>query len=353
MFRENYKNFFSQVKPDETLVDSVLQTTRNKVRSRQKPLNSFRKPAIAFVSICICLSFAVPALAANVEPIYRLMYIVSPQVAQFFMPVQKADEDNGIKMDVISAYIHDNIAEVYITMQDLTDKNRVDATTDLFDSYSINRPFDSAAHCERVGYDAGTKTATFLITIEQLDNKNIVGDKITFSVREFLSHKKNYKDILIPIDLSAVDVAESIQTVLSNGGGGLDYEKFVRSDEKPAALIPLDSASEFSVDGISLTGIGYIDGKLHIQTAVKEPLDNGNHGFFYLKDGSGNKVKCNYNFYFSNQYEQPGRIDYCNYVFDVPQDEISRYTLHGDFVTFGMKVEGSWRVTFPLEDVKN
>lgn len=353
MFGENYKNLFSQVKPDEPLVDSVLQTARNKAGNRKNPLYYFRKPALAFVLICICLSFAMPALAANVEPIYRLMYMVSPQIAQFFMPVQKSDVDNGIKMEVVSAYIHGNVAEVYVTMQDITEKNRVDATTDLFDSYSINRPFDSAARCDRVGYDDSTKTATFLITIEEWNNKKIVGDKITFSVREFLSHKKNFKDIPVPIDLSTVDVAESTQAVSSNGGGGIDYKEFMSFNENPVALIPSAPISEFSVDGINLTGIGYIDGRLHIQTAVKEPLDNDNHGFFYLKDSNGNRVDCNYNFYFSNQYEQPGRIDYCNYVFDIPQGAISSYTLHGDFVTSGMKVEGNWRVTFPLEDVKN
>lgn len=63
-----------------------------------------------------------------------------------------SDEDNGIKIEVVSVYLHDNIAEVYITMQDLTEQHRVDATMDLFDSYSINRPFDSTAHCKFVGW---------------------------------------------------------------------------------------------------------------------------------------------------------------------------------------------------------
>ena len=115
-----------------------------------------------------------PALAARVEPIYELMYMISPTIAQFFMPVQKSDEDNGVKMEVVSAHIHDNVAEIYIIMQDLT-KSRIDETTDLFDSYSINRPFDSSSHCESVGYDKNTKTATFLITIDEWGNKDIAG----------------------------------------------------------------------------------------------------------------------------------------------------------------------------------
>lgn len=135
----------------------------------------------------------------------------------------------------------------------------------------------------------------------------------------------------------------------SNGGSGTDYESYIGFKNDPAALIPSDSMSTLPVDGIELTGIGYIDGKLHIQTAVKDRLDNDNHGFLYLKDEDGNVVNCNYSFYFSSQYEPSRHIDYCEYVFDISQDELSKYTLHGDFVTSGMKTEGSWRVTFPLE----
>lgn len=126
-------------------------------------------------------------------------------------------------MEVVSAYIHGNVAEIYITMQDLTG-DRIDDTIDLYDSYSINSPFDSSASCERVGYDEKTKTATFLISITECGNQKIAGDKITFSVKEFLSHKKNYSDIKIPLDLSLVTTAKDKQKVYTAGGGGKDYK---------------------------------------------------------------------------------------------------------------------------------
>ncbi len=132
----------------------------------------------------------------------------------------------------------------------------------------------------------------------------------------------------------------------------MDYERYVDFERNPTALISSAPLSEFPIDGIDLTGISYIDGKLHIQTAVKNPLDNDNHGFFILKDSAGNEVRCSYNFYFSNQYESPGRITYCEYVFDIPQDEISNYTLYGNFVTSQMKTKVALRVTFPLENSK-
>ncbi len=346
MFREQYNQLNTRISPDENLLQDTIQKAKKIEEKSKIKFYSFFKSAIVLASICLCLSFAMPALAATVEPIYQLMYLVSPAIAQFFMPVQKSDEDNGIKMEVVSAYIHDNMAEIYITMQDITEK-RIDETTDLFDSYSINRPFDSLARCQRVGYDESTKTATFLITIEEWGNKDIVGDKITFTVREFLSNKQIYDDIEIPISLSSVDIAEkTLRASNVTGGGGIDYEQV--HEENPIALLPSSPIDEFPVDGIDLTSIGYIDGKLHIQTAVTNDLDNDNHGFFYLKDSNDTKIDCSYSFDFVNQYEQPGRISYCNYVFDIPHNEISKYKLYGHFVISGLKTKGNWKVTFPL-----
>lgn len=348
MFSVQYKQLCQQVSPDERLIQAAVKRANLYEAKCLNKSFSWHKPAMVFSCICLCVFLAMPTIAARIEPIYQLMYLVSPAVAQFFIPVQKSMEDNGIKLEVVSAYVHENIAEIYITMKDLSG-DRIDETIDLFNSYSIRRPFDSTAHCERIGYDANTKTATFLITIEEWNNTDITGDKLTFSVREFLSHKTIYEDISIPIDLSMISVAEQTQAVSSNGGGGPDYEQYVHFEQNPIALVPTEPMSELSIDGIDLTGIAYVDDKLHIQTAVKEPLDNDNHGYFFLKDRNGEIVHCNYNFGFSNQYEQPGRIGYDEYVFLIPQDEISQYTLHGYFVTAGMKTEGDWRVTFPLE----
>ena len=349
MFRKQYDELNKQIKPNENLLQDTINQAKKFERKCDNKVYLFWKPAIALVFICLCLSLSIPVLAATVEPIYRLMYMVSPTIAQFFMPVQKSDENNGIKMEVVSAYIHDNVAEIYITMQDLTEQ-RIDETTDLFDSYSINRSFDSSAHCERIGYDESTKTATFLITIEEWGNKDILGDKVTFTVRQFLSHKKTYDDIEIPIPLSSVDVGQKTQKVSNiTGGGGIKYNEYIDSEDNIIALVPASPMGQFTIEGIDLTGIGYIDGKLHIQTAVKDNLDKDNHGFFYLKDSNGKKIDCIYTFSFVNQYEQPGRIDYSNYVFDIPQSEISNYTLHGYFVTSGMITKGNWKVTFPLE----
>lgn len=349
MFREKYEHMIDQVHPGDELLCSVLNVTRSGGKKKKKTF-SFRKPAIAVLAICICMSLAVPALAATVEPVYRLMYAVSPGIAQFFMPIQRSDEDNGIKMEVVSAYIRGNAADIYITMQDRTG-NRIDGTVDLNDSYSINRPFGSLASCQRVGYDEKTKTATFLISITEWGNRKIAGDKITFSVGEFISGKKDYGDLRIPIDLSSVAAAKDTQKVYATGGSGTDYEKYLKEGET-TALTPSKAMDGFPVEGLELTGIGYIGGKLHIQTAAYDNLDKDNHGYFYLKNADGNRIDLDYDFSFVNQFRQPGRIDYHECVFDVPQEKIGSYSLYGNFVTSGIHTEGDWRVTFPLEQAE-
>lgn len=331
-------------------IKGIFEDRTGVLLAEKKSGFAHRKLVAAAFAAILCLSMGTPVLAAKVPAIYELMYLVSPGIAQFFMPVQKSDVDNGVKMEVISAYIHDSAAEVYITMQDLTG-DRIDGTTDLYDSYSINCPFNSSAACQRIGYDEKTKTVTFLITINEWDNQKIAGDKITFSVKEFLSHKKKYNNIEIPINLTLVTSAESTQKVYSTGGGGRDYH--YTDNGKSIVLTPSEAITGFPVDGIDVSAIGYIDDKLHVQMAISNHLKNDNHGSFYLKNSDGTKVEDNYNIYFTNHYErQEDRIDYCEYVFNLSQEELKDYSLYGNFVTSGSRTKGNWSVTFPLEQTE-
>lgn len=48
-------------------------------------------------------------------------------------------------------------------------------------------------------------------------------------------------------------------------------------------LIPQPADPDFPIEGVKLTGIGYVEGKLHIQYAVENALNSDNHGFFSCK----------------------------------------------------------------------
>lgn len=295
---------------------------------------------------CLCLVFclAVPAMAASIPAAYELLYAVSPATAQFFKPVELSCEDNGIRMEVTAAYIHDDTAQIYITMQDLED-TRVDETMDLFDSYAIHTPFACTGHCDLAGYDPDTRTATFLITIQQWNKQEITGDKLTFSVREFLSGKETWQGVLTGVSLEDAAENAAAQTVEPRGLSGDDR---LAAAETQIVLQPAgDLASP--TDGVTLTAMGYVDGRLHVQVHYADILTTDNHGSLsLLHRKSGQMLSCATSVAF---FDEEGTGSYEDYIFpDVPADALGDYALYGEFVTSSGPVKGNWSVTFLLEN---
>lgn len=340
MFKERYQALYDQISPEPLLVQKVKRHAAAQKTAKKRP-RAYRA-GLAIAAVLLVFIAAMPSLAANISPIGELMRYIAPEIAQYFTPVQKSCEDNGIRMEVVSAYIHENVAEIYITMTDLIG-DRIDESMDLYDSYAIQRPFDSSATCRQVGYDEESKTATFLIEISQWDGRDIEGDKITFSIREFLSHKKEYRDVVIPLDLAQVG-AGIPRTDVETSGGSWSGEK----REEPAVL---SATRELALPfpEITVTGAGYLDGRLHLQTRVYDRLEMDHHGFLYLQDAWGKRVDSSAVIYFNNGKTGDAREDYCEFIFDIPQSEAMKYRAFGEFTISGMKTEGNWSVTFPLE----
>lgn len=323
------------IKPPEDMEDRIIRA----MRAPQKRPRLRMGFAIAFA----CLLLALPAMAA-VDSLYEQLYRVAPGIAQYFRPVRMADEDKGIRMEVASQLVEGDTARVLLSLTDTTG-HRIDDTTDLYDSYDIRTPHGMEGHCERAGYDEKTGTASFLVTLKRVDGKAIAGDKITFSVGCFLSGKHAYEDIAIPVNLSMEAREKPARTVGLSGGSMLafGYEAKVLKEEAPYDVFP--------VKGIELTGLGLVDGRLHVAVRIEDRLKNDNHGFFYLKDARGKVIRAGQNCYY---YEtQSGRrVDYIEDIFDVPVEILKGCTLYGSFYTADQCTEGNWQVTFPLNKAR-
>ena len=269
-----------------------------------------------------------------------MMYSVSPKIAQKLKPVNESCVDNGIEMKVVAAEIQDNKATVLVTMRD-TEGSRLDETTDLFDSYSINTPYDQCAGCSFVGYDADTNTATFLISIEQNDHILIQGDKVTFSVSQIISGKSHNKYRLNPISTDNVlKISEYLSDPPVRGSGGYDSEdiRLIIPDEKNAVNLE---------EGVWFTGIGIVDNELHIQIRYDDIKTTDNHGFVYLKNQDGKVVNCRGNVAF---WDENYKNSYEEYVFSIPEAEIKEYEVWGEFWTCNNgPINGNWQVTIPLD----
>ena len=341
---------------NDKLIDAIGMISDDKILKAKNTTAkiykfSVKKTIALIAAVVLCLTASVPVLAAatEIEPIYNAIYSISPSLAQKLKPVRMSCEDQGIRMEVESAYIHDNEANIVVSMQDI-EGNRVDRTMDLYDSYRINRPFSSTGTCSSLDYDEETGKATFLIKISQWGNEKISGEKITFSVREFLSNKKEFDDE-ISLNLQELDIITNTQNRTRYYHP--PYEDAEIQEWQEPCLIPNHEYEDF-IDGIDLTGYGYINGKFHIQIAIKNRLENDNHGRFYLVDKEGNERYCDYSVDWRNTTkvsENKNSIDYYEYVFDIPQEEIVNYKLNGYFVTSNGTTKGNWQVTFPLENM--
>lgn len=328
MFKDTYAKMNDKINPSASLINKTLKA-ENKTKRRLTPIAVF-KPAAVMLAAVICVFAVTPALSANVPMVHQMLYNISPATAQFFMPVNKSSVDNGIKMEVASVSVDNDTVWVYITMQDL-EGDRIDQTVDLYDSGSIYTPYDSTGHCELVGYDDKTKTAEFLITTTNWNGKSFSGDKMTFSVSEFLSDKR---EIEAEIDINLAN-AETQKANITGVGDNWQGNR---------VLVPNEERAINGTDKIAVTAMGYVDSKLHVQLKYTDRLKNDNHGFLYMLDENGNKLSCDGMAYFNLNDES-----YIEYVFSVPQSDIGKYTLHGEFVISNNRTEGNWRVTIPVE----
>jgi len=331
-FSQAYKRLNDSIAPEETLKAAVLERADAETGKRGRR----RRPAVALAVVMACLiTLGAPmcVLAAENPAFNAMVYQVSPALGQFFKPVNLSCESNGILLELESAAVDGDTAQAYVTIRDLTG-DRIDETVDFYDSAMFRTGKDSVGTCQQVDYDPDTKTARFLLTTRTMDGSSIAGNKITFQASCFLSHKTEYENVEIPVDWAKIPG----ESPSMEADGGRETVWVLR----PAAPI------EWIVKEINLTGIGFIDGKLHVQTFVEDNLKKDNHGYFWLENEAGDQIRASGNVYCRDSSMTDGdcRVEY---LFDLSPDEVEGYTLKGSFWTCDQYTEGDWEITFPVK----
>ena len=303
----------------------------------------FRKLAVAAAIALVCFG-SVPALAAaDVEPAYHLLYSISPSLSQKFKPLNLSCIDQGIQVEVDSAYIHGNTAEAIICIKDLAG-DRIDETVDLFDSYNIRNIKDSSGTCDLLEYNKDTGVAAFAVRMEQMDGSSLSGSKVTVSLSKLLCKKGAFNGVLEDISLSsATDSPILTDNVKIRGGGGAPRP------DNTVFLQPASTPLSTPLSGISVTGLGYENGKLHVQICYGDIGTTDNHGWIWLQDKNGKKMDCSYDVSF---WDSSLTDSYDEYVFELPYEELGNYKIYAEFTNSGLLIEGDWEITFPMEQVK-
>lgn len=327
---------------------------KNKQHHNSGYFKTIGKVAACFALICILsVSGTLVAAAAGNETAFQVVYEMFPDIAMNLVPVNETCEDNGIKMSVEGINIEGDTADVYISLQDMSG-NRIDETTDLFDSYDIRTgedyQGDRMAGCSFVSYDEKSKKATFLLSITNMQGTPMSKDKVTFLLSKILTNKNEMSRELTEItNVDEVENTRDVGEVQLRGwaSNGSDIEEFSDFFEKYRRdILCEDENIHFSpVDGATVTAYGFVNGKLHVQVHYDDILQHDNHGFITLVDDNSTIYPESIDF-----WDEEGVGSYTEYIFDITPEEMENYTVYGEFVTCDTLIEGDWSVTFSLTD---
>lgn len=344
--------------PPEGFDGHVQMQLARLIRKEKKTVK--RKVCLVMAAVMVIIIGVTTALAAFNDDVNQLLYQIWPKAAQTLKPISLTCEDQGIRMEVVSATLNGQEALVTLTVQDL-ENDRIDETADLFDSAILQLPYDGSGTCMNTGFDPETGIASFAAYMKfEMDGQPAGNDKVTFRVSQILSHKKEQTIDLTPLIPGTIGEAESMPVPAIRGWSGLvDTDGYDEaSDQAVRAMKVLNTENSLEIpvtEGVTLTGVGIIDGVFHVQIRYTDIRHTDNHGFITLSDREGNEV-----YQESSIHQKIGSISWFGgnndsweeYIYEEYPEDLTQIVLQGDFITAQPAVEGDWHVTFPLSVIQ-
>lgn len=360
----NYKKTFENIKPS----DDVMERLATKLSQKQRRSFKFSKPII--VALCLILALPTTLLAKEVAKIYQLMNFVPPEIAQEFVPIEEDNLPDGsvdsesteMKLEVVSASIKDNVARLYITLDDFG-KGIIDETT-MLNSYDLDGLGTAVLGCEQ--YDFTDGKATFMVTISDKESEDIletISEQITFKVFSYTTAEKNFgdgedgEDFKIDVDLASV-LAENLgsEPVRVIGASG-DFEKYTGKTflELDESVVDNIEPINIGIPNFSLTAVAYSDGLLHLKAQIDTHYPTNDHVALYLREvGDTTNLEPAYTISYANFVYQPDDgaeiILWHEYIFDIPKDDLQNYQLYAMGEFGGDIVETDLEVSFNIND---
>lgn len=344
--RNAIDNRLSSITVSDTFEEKILS---NKITISHKK----RKNLAIIVAAILYVTLSVTVVAVTLSSFDKLTPIVNPQTIDNLQPVELYTESNGIKMEVVASMNDNEMAVVYLTMQDLI-SNRINESIDLYD-YNITG-LNIFTH-ELVDYDETTKTAT--IRMLAAGGRDLNDKEINLRISSFLTGSKTFEKFDTKVNL--VDVSSDVDTIDLNmlqipGGGG---DKFDDLKEKRIVNILKTDEMNIELPNISfayISNIGFIDDKLHVQVKwTKKETEKANiddHGTFSLIANNKTIIPTNIEFSVDEYGNTKYGNGYSEYIFDVSRQMVSSYSLVADhFETNNNYIEGDWQISFNIKTV--
>ena len=351
-----------------TLQFRVAQKARG-----EKPM----KKKLSLRIICVIAALMIgsmAALAAGVEDVNDALYKLWPEAARALRPLHLSDEHDGIRLDVISATLAD---DHYLVTWSLTDlgENSIMSNTDCTATLQVPVMDEAVGRTERLSWDPELHQAicatyfdykprpTSGVSPENADKAyfivtNLCGyDESTVPDLLSLTNGQDYKVESVPVPSGSP---------LLYGDGPLD-DAAGQESPVPAVLSPANSLRIPLAENVELSGIGWVDGKLHVQVHLSDYLmhveadgfiaDHVRYSCFVkIHDREGNEVICDDGSGEQRLEWAEGSDLWVEQIFPVGQDAVKNCTLDAEISTMVTAREEllrtMWMVSFPTNMIR-
>ncbi|WP_125115240.1 hypothetical protein [Agathobaculum sp. Marseille-P7918] len=327
-FEQTYRSMQTPITPSDALVSDTL----SRMHQRQRPKRRLRRG----IAVALVAAVALGGTAAALQATGQLPALYTA-VSRFLSPVKQACTEQGITMQVESAYLEGHTACVVFTVQD-TQGDRLAADDLLLDGYRIDGWTMGSGSYRLLDWDEKTQTATFFAEFSVLNRTLDAAEPLTFSVDTLTPVLSSYDGEKLPVSLSNLPGSAAVQShVLSDcflPDGG-------EAPESYAFLAPQTPLWQ-SEDGLFSVSAVYQNGQLHLQLRTEQA--DGANGILELLDADGQPVAA----HASYSYSDSGL--YCREaIYAIQPDVLSGCTpvLYGS--VDGTAIQGGWRVTFQLD----
>lgn len=339
--KKRFQKMNEHILPLDDLSEQVIAQATGKKRGWSL------RPLAVMAAVLALLIVATPTMAANVPLVHDVLNWVAPELTDRLVPVQLSDEDNGIKMEVVAASVHDNVAEWVIRIEGgslagwnmveplvkIKDHSGMFGRTTTTNGESLNDYDEVFEDRERgIWYYWYQKTYPEGTTAEE-----ILGDRMSIKLSGVLLTNIGREGVEVPViftdyELMTVVYERRYEDYPFTGfGRGPGDEAYSDIHDWEEYILMTPGESVYDVTGkLSLTGAAYIDGKLHIQTRgidkIVGSIVDWSYKRPYFRDADGNEIGELYHVNF--RMEADGHeIEYVECVYDIPEEELANYTM--------------------------
>ena len=316
----------------------------------QKVKHHARRLSIPMIALLI---FLLAGTAAAAPAIARLLGFLGDEYEPILQPVSGiVVEDCNVRMEVLAALSDAKYANIYIKLTDLVGGR-------LSEDMQISHDWPSGirgwmSEITTFAYDESEQAVYLKIGGELFADTT----EVSFVLHDLEGQRNEHRGYIVSDDL------ETIMTLPSFRQAQAEVVSFPELDGMPLYALAPDQLG-LSVRGLSwlsLSNVGMIDGKLHVQTKWAPPAQNSTRtprGSIYLAEKPNGTNHLQPSEQYSCRFDTAGNLDYCREmtgtiyhedVFELPAGSSpDDYMILTDFKVFEQGIPGTWAATVQLE----